>query len=199
MNELIAKIEQWAEDRNIIKGSKPIDQAMKLFSEFGELADNVGKGRDCRDDIGDVFVVLTIMSRQYGFAISNFFNFDSFDKLSENNKILVQYLAGDLTQFAFNEQLSVYVLQKILKTLSLIAYNNGYDLMECVQIAYDDIKDRKGLMHNGVFIKESDPAYAPVVAAIESNCTIDEDALDNIEADKRMATQKRISVNLEDL
>ena len=27
MNELIAKIEQWAEDRNIIKGSKPIDQA----------------------------------------------------------------------------------------------------------------------------------------------------------------------------
>lgn len=31
---------------------------MKLFSEFGELADNVGKGRDCRDDIGDVFVVL---------------------------------------------------------------------------------------------------------------------------------------------
>ena len=61
MNELIQKIEQWATDRNIIKGSKPIDQAMKLFSEFGELADNVGKGRDCRDDIGDVFVVLTII------------------------------------------------------------------------------------------------------------------------------------------
>jgi len=39
----------------------------------------------------------------------------------------------------------------------------------------------------------------PITAAIESNCTIDEDALDNIEADKRMATQKRISVNLEDL
>ena len=170
MNELIQKIEQWANDRNIIKGSKPIDQAMKLFSEFGELADNVGKGRDCRDDIGDIFVVLTIMSRQYGFAISNFFNFDSFDKLSENNKILVQYLAGDLTQFAFNEQLSVYVLQKILKTLSLIAYNNGYDLMECAQIAYNDIKDRKGIMSNGVFIKESDPAYASIIASIESNC-----------------------------
>jgi len=64
MNELIQKIEQWANDRNIIKGSKPIDQAMKLFSEFGELADNVGKGRDCRDDIGDVFVVLTIIGKQ---------------------------------------------------------------------------------------------------------------------------------------
>ena len=56
MNELIAKIEQWAEDRNIIKGSKPIDQAMKLFfKNLDELADNVGKGRDCRDDLGDIF------------------------------------------------------------------------------------------------------------------------------------------------
>jgi len=44
LEQLIQNIEQWAHDRNIIKGSKPIDQAMKLFSEFGELADNVGKG-----------------------------------------------------------------------------------------------------------------------------------------------------------
>lgn len=31
MNELIAKIEQWAEDRNIIKGSKPIDQCDEVI------------------------------------------------------------------------------------------------------------------------------------------------------------------------
>ena len=58
-------------------------------------------------------------------------------------------------------------------------------LEECVQIAYDDISKRTGILWNGVFIKESDPAY--------------QDALDNIEADKRMASQKRISVNIEDL
>ena len=39
MKELILKIEQWAEDRNIIKGAKPLDQAMKLFSEFMEVVD----------------------------------------------------------------------------------------------------------------------------------------------------------------
>lgn len=43
-------------------------------------------------------------------------------------------------------------------------------LEECVQIAYNDIKDRKGIMSNGVFIKESDPAYASIIASIESNC-----------------------------
>ena len=46
----------------------------------------------------------------------------------------------------------------------------GYTLEECVQIAYNDIKDRKGIMSNGVFIKESDPAYSSIIASIESNC-----------------------------
>ena len=204
MKELILKIEQWAEDRNIIKGSKPIDQAMKLFSEFGELADNVGKGRDCRDDIGDCAVVMTIIMAQCGL---------SFHAYAENLKFISQYdikynvaqlgaqLGDFVSDIACNSEISSESDAFIwcIEYLNVIAMQIGSTLEECVQIAYDDIKDRKGLMHNGVFIKESDPAYAPVVAAIESNCTIDEDALDNIEADKRMATQKRISVNLEDL
>ena len=37
MKGLILNIEQWAEDRNIIKGAKPLDQAMKLFSEHMEV------------------------------------------------------------------------------------------------------------------------------------------------------------------
>lgn len=53
--------------------------------------------------------------------------------------------------------------------LELVANYFNFTLEECVQIAYDDIKDRKGLMHNGVFIKESDPAYAKVIAEIEGN------------------------------
>lgn len=202
MNELIAKIEQWATDRNIIKGSKPIDQAMKLFSEFGELADNVGKGRDCRDDIGDVFVVLVNLSKQINRSLAEF-NFDSLEWAEGSSKELVLVLNNTLPElvgYAHNAKFfHIGLFKRAVNILNGIARNHKTTLQECVQIAYDDIKDRKGLMHNGVFIKESDPAYAPVVAAIESNYTIDEDALDNIEADKRMATQKRISVNLEDL
>ena len=39
----------------------------------------------------------------------------------------------------------------------------------------------------------------PITAAIESNCNIEEDAELNKICDKRLATQKRISVNIEDL
>ena len=171
MNELIQKIEQWATDRNIIKGSKPIDQAMKLFSEFGELADNVGKGRDCRDDIGDCAVVLIVISAQLGETVSSI-NVGSVD-WKYGNKSLVAEISGLLYDFVCASKADCWDYQSlsfILEYLDFIAKSVGSTLEECVQIAYDDIKDRKGLMHGGLFIKESDPAYASIIASIESNC-----------------------------
>ncbi len=94
LNHLICK---WAEDRNLIEGSTPKDQFHKLVQECAELSDNLCKGKDCRDDIGDVFVVLTIICAQLGLSLS-----------------------------------------------------------DCASIAYDDIKDRKGKMIDGVFVKEGD-------------------------------------------
>ena len=70
---------------------------MKLIQEAGELSDNICKGRDIRDDIGDMMVVLI--------------------NIAERNKLT---------------------------------------LAECLKVAYDDIKDRKGKMIDGVFVKESD-------------------------------------------
>jgi NTP pyrophosphatase (non-canonical NTP hydrolase) len=168
MNELIAKIEQWAEDRNIIKGSKPIDQAMKLFSEFGELADNVGKGRDCRDDIGDVFVVLTIMAKQYGISMADIKPHGYVEE--DGPKRMITSLCRNLLMFSDGRNRNKsQSLEWCLGWLIRISHNKGYTLEECVQIAYDDIKNRRGILVNGVFIKESDPAYASAIAAIEEN------------------------------
>ena len=167
MEQLIKQIEQWAEDRNIIKGSKPIDQAMKLFSEFGELADNVGKGRDCRDDIGDVFVVLTIMCAQIGGKIS--WHIDEDYKWYESQKELVMQLIERLYEISFELNENLYPRHEIATAITIlraIAKNNGHSLEECVQIAYNDISKRKGILWNGVFIKESDPAYADAVKLI---------------------------------
>ena len=95
--QLVEKIAQWHRYRNLIDGSTDKDQYMKLIQEAGELSDNICKGKDIRDDIGDMMVVLiNIMTR------------------------------------------------------------NGLSMEECLQVAYDDIKDRKGKMINGVFVKESD-------------------------------------------
>lgn len=42
--------------------------------------------------------------------------------------------------------------------LTILAMQLGTSLEECVGIAYNEIKDRKGRMVNGVFVKESDLA-----------------------------------------
>ena len=108
---LIAKVETWAHDRNIIDGSKPNHQVLKLMSEVGELADNVAKGchKDkVADDIGDCLVVLTILAAQYELTLEG-----------------------------------------------------------CLQTAYDDIKNRGGVLVDGIFIKNTDPEYAGAVAKLK--------------------------------
>ena len=51
-------IGKWHRDRNLIDGSTDKDQYMKLIQEAGELSDSLCKGKDIRDDIGDIMVVL---------------------------------------------------------------------------------------------------------------------------------------------
>lgn len=92
------KIREWSVERNL-HTADPTKQALKLGEEFGEVFEGLAKGNEemTKDAIGDMYVVMTILSQQLGFTIE-----------------------------------------------------------ECIDIAYDEIKDRKGRMVDGVFVKESD-------------------------------------------
>ena len=90
-------IGKWHRDRNLIDGSTDKDQYMKVIQEVGELSDSLCKGKDIRDDIGDIMVVLI--------------------------NIMVR---------------------------------NNLNMKDCLSIAYDDIKDRRGKMIDGIFVKEGD-------------------------------------------
>ena len=93
------RIKQWAisGDRNLIEGSTPTMQFVKLIEEVGELAVAVQLGYqvDTKDAIGDIQVVLCVMCHQL-----------------------------------------------------------NIDIDECREIAWEQIKDRKGRMVDGVFVKE---------------------------------------------
>ena len=166
MKELILKIEQWAEDRNIIKGAKPLDQAMKLFAEHGEMSDHVGNNELDKvfDDVGDVFVVLTIIAKQCNLSIYNHLD----TKLKPSGlKVDVAFLTSELATIATevcewdNEStyFPEYALKHAVARLRSIAEQVGLTLEYCVERAYIDIKERKGILYEGVFIKESNPAY----------------------------------------
>jgi len=97
VNELIDNIAQWHHDRNLIEGSDDKSQFAKLIQEAGELSDNICKGKDIADDIGDMIVVLI--------------------NIAERNNLTIE---------------------------------------QCLEKAWDDIKDRKGKMVDGIFVKEAD-------------------------------------------
>ena len=155
LDQLTRKVRMWAEERNILLGSTPIDQSMKLFSEFGELADNVGKGRDTKDDIGDVLVVTIIMSTQMNFDIIPEYEAITITGLDQfTDKQLALSLNMALCSFVMTPDNKS--IPQVLSLLSMLAVIKGSTLAECLGVAYNDIKDRKGRMENGVFIKESD-------------------------------------------
>jgi NTP pyrophosphatase (non-canonical NTP hydrolase) len=54
----IEKIAKWHHDRNLVEGSNDQAQFTKLIEEAGELAGNIARGKDIKDDIGDMIVVL---------------------------------------------------------------------------------------------------------------------------------------------
>ena len=60
MNELIQKVTCWAEARDMIGGSDPKTQTLKLISEAGKLSRSIANKEDCRNDVGDCFVVIDI-------------------------------------------------------------------------------------------------------------------------------------------
>ena len=44
----------------------------------------------------------------------------------------------------------------VVVTLIILAQQNQLTIKDCLQMAYDEIADRKGRMVNGVFVKDSD-------------------------------------------
>ena len=71
LEDLEHLIKQWHGDRNLIAGSTDKDQYMKLIQEAGELSDNICKGNDIKDDIGDMIVVLINIAARNNLSLND--------------------------------------------------------------------------------------------------------------------------------
>ena len=49
-----------------------------------------------------------------------------------------------------------FVLYELITELNGYAHYYGFTMLECLEHAYEQIKDRKGKMIDGVFVKEED-------------------------------------------
>tara|TARA_R110000851_G_scaffold183382_3_gene332660 strand:+ start:970 stop:1299 length:330 start_codon:yes stop_codon:yes gene_type:complete len=78
-----------------------------------------------------------------------------FEKTEEEVRELEDALQQDRFAYSSSNDLDIKdAIGDIMVTLTTIAHMKGFSLTECYAYAYNDIKDRKGTMVNGVFVKE---------------------------------------------
>ena len=156
MEELIEKVEAWSKERNL-NTADPNKQRLKLWEEFGEL--NAAIARDNREDaidaIGDMLVVMIIYKQQLGYGSNDVFKpkLDNIDFLYRlEDSALLDYAGYGIVQ----TRSYIQSIEQVVDNLTMLAYRLSTNLEECLQSAYNEIKDRRGKMVNGVFVKESD-------------------------------------------
>ena len=159
MNTL-ENVKQWFIDRDLENGGRLDKQSLKLSEEFGELCAGYLKKNEqlTKDSIGDCAVVIVGLGLLIKKDVQEIF------KTSGNDRDVMTcfgFLNQNISEFQLCQDfgddgiLELYLSRTIywLKSLSIAL---GYSFEECFELAYQEIKDRKGRRTDGTFVKEED-------------------------------------------
>lgn len=159
MNTL-ENVKQWFIDRDLENGGRLDKQSLKLSEEFGELCAGYLKKNEqvTKDSIGDCAVVIVGLALLIKEDVNQIF------KTSENDRDLMtcfSHLSRNISDFQiyqdfFHRDFCKVSLIRTIRWLKSISTALGYDFDECFELAYNEIKNRKGKMVNGSFVKSED-------------------------------------------
>ena len=165
IKELVPLIHQWAKERGIFDNLTPFDQLLKTHEEVGELI------KACydydkpavQDAIGDTMICL--INYCY-FTKIDFLEVYEQVKYDDREDINIRYALNvndTISFFLRNVVNRLYrplkatifsTVSDILRNLQNITINNNTTIEECLNIAYNEIKKRKGRIINGKFVKK---------------------------------------------
>lgn len=163
MNTL-ENVKQWFIDRDLENGGRLDKQSLKLSEEFGELCAGYLKKNEklAKDSIGDCAVEIV------GLGLLSKLDVDSVFEESKNvikNDAMTSFAYANtcISNIQREQHLKLTDLRR--KSLALfighlksISNALGYSFEECFELAYQEIKDRKGRWIDGTFVKEEDLA-----------------------------------------
>ena len=163
MNTL-ENVKQWFIDRDLENGGRLDKQSLKLSEEFGELCAGYLKKNEklTKDSIGDCAVVIVGLALLNKVDVQEVFLDEAFtdeyytiecmlflNRIISNIQLSNEFTDKDI--FIVDLTRSIYWLKSISNAL-------GYNFEECFELAYQEIKDRKGRWIDGSFVKEEDLA-----------------------------------------
>ena len=156
----IKNILDWAEERNLLTQGDVFMQLEKSRKENSELTKAITKYEkgnaqaydEIKDAIGDVYVTLVVASEIQGLPVYEIFKsiefsseFDSYHWQHYTNLLRVY----DGVLYNTPETLGDYV-----DFLNSIAVEYNFTLVECIEYAYNQIKERTGKIVDGTFVKD---------------------------------------------
>lgn len=166
IQELVPLIQEWAKERKIYEELTPFDELLKTHEEVGELIkacyDNDKPA--IQDAIGDTMICLINYCYMIdGDAISFFGKYkktvwDEHAKAIYTSITINETLSGLMRsaciyKIRISDSLSLYI-SLTFDCLYTLADLYDTTLEECLNIAYNEIKNRTGKMINGKFVKD---------------------------------------------
>lgn len=154
--EYFNKVGEWAKDRNLIEGSNPEKQFFKTLSELLELINAVDKDQEV-DGYGDAWVTLVVGMHQFGFDYKETVSLAEKPPIQNLNTLKVMCALGEaISSCKIGMQAKKEAYCDAINMLKVFSEASGIAFKDCLEKAWDEIKDRKGKMINGMFVKESD-------------------------------------------
>lgn len=161
MNTL-ENVKQWFIDRDLENGGRLDKQSLKLSEEFGELCAGYLKKNEklTKDSIGDCAVVIVGLALLIKEDVQEIFDavfsneYDEYyviECLVFLNRVISNI---QLSNGFINKDLYIIDLTRSIYWLKSISKSLGYNFEECFELAYQEIKDRKGRWIDGTFVKE---------------------------------------------
>ena len=158
----IEKVKQWFIDRDLENGGRLDKQSLKLSEEFGKLCAGYLKKNEklTKDSIGDCAVVIVGLALLIKEDVQEIF------KTSKNDRDVMtcfSHLSRNISDFqiyqdSISKKFRKVSLIRTIRWLKALSTTLGYDFEECFELAYQEIKDRKGRWIDGSFVEEEDLA-----------------------------------------
>lgn len=162
IEELTELTRQWFIDRDLKNGGRLDKQSLKLSEEFGELCAGYLKQNEklTKDSIGDCAVVIVGLAMLIKEDVHSIF--EESDNIRRKDVMeCFKLLNANISEFQLSQNLASKEmcrnnLVREVAYLKSISKALGYDFADCFEVAYNEIKDRKGKWIDGTFVKEED-------------------------------------------
>ena len=160
--ELVTLTKKWFIDRDLEHGGRLDKQALKLSEEFGELCAGYLKQNEklTKDSIGDCAVVIVGLALLIDVDVHSIFKIEDGVRPKETMESF-KLLNANISEFQLSQDLASkemcrHNLVRAVAYLKSISKALNYDFADCFELAYNEIKDRKGRWVEGSFVKEED-------------------------------------------